>query len=463
MTNLRWKAARTGDPVIDRAFQDLADKLAGHADAIESITAPIVEIVTGDFTVTDQDYIDFRGSRAASIKLAVAAREGAGRGSEIRVQNNGVTAINVTAQGRETINGLALISVAVGSLLIAVSNGADKWQAIVTTAPVARAGHIIQDNGADKAQRSHLNFVGATVADDPGNDATKVTIASGLPGHVIQDNGSDQTQRAKLDFIGFTVADDAGNNRTKVTAPAASLAGHVIQDNGVDQTQRAKLDFIDTIVTDDAGGNRTKVQVFRPDYQGIYLATSWYPAGQYAVTQTTGVGLGATSHDGFIFAFPHYFGRACTINKFGMFHAGGTGSGGCKSWIAWYSANAAGDGPDVRLADAEQVSTGFHSHTDTTISLSVAAGTILWACIQVNANEAGNGHPTIPVKDMFHCLGTEYPADGVSSSPSTLWRLGYRVTFTYGRPPATWGATGATKLLGSASAIPTFFFTATPV
>lgn len=37
-------------------------------------------------------------------------------------------------------------------------------------------GHVIQDSGANKTQRGNLNIIGATVEDDPGNDATKVTI-----------------------------------------------------------------------------------------------------------------------------------------------------------------------------------------------------------------------------------------------------------------------------------------------
>lgn len=39
-------------------------------------------------------------------------------------------------------------------------------------------GHTIQDDGVDQTQRTNLNFIGngVTVLDDPGNDATKITI-----------------------------------------------------------------------------------------------------------------------------------------------------------------------------------------------------------------------------------------------------------------------------------------------
>jgi len=40
-------------------------------------------------------------------------------------------------------------------------------------------GHVIQDDGTPMTQRANLNFVGATVTDDAGNDATVVTITGG--------------------------------------------------------------------------------------------------------------------------------------------------------------------------------------------------------------------------------------------------------------------------------------------
>jgi len=39
--------------------------------------------------------------------------------------------------------------------------------------------HIIEDNGTPLAQQPTLNFIGATVADNPGNNSTDVTISAG--------------------------------------------------------------------------------------------------------------------------------------------------------------------------------------------------------------------------------------------------------------------------------------------
>ena len=41
-------------------------------------------------------------------------------------------------------------------------------------------GHTIQDAGTSQTQRSKLNFIGATVADNSGSDSTDVTIASSV-------------------------------------------------------------------------------------------------------------------------------------------------------------------------------------------------------------------------------------------------------------------------------------------
>ena len=49
-------------------------------------------------------------------------------------------------------------------------------ETLITGQFATAGGHVIQDSGANKPQRGNLNIIGATVEDDPGNDATKVTI-----------------------------------------------------------------------------------------------------------------------------------------------------------------------------------------------------------------------------------------------------------------------------------------------
>lgn len=51
------------------------------------------------------------------------------------------------------------------------------YDGITVASSDAGGGHIIQDTGTPMTQRANLNFIGATVADDAGNDATVITIS----------------------------------------------------------------------------------------------------------------------------------------------------------------------------------------------------------------------------------------------------------------------------------------------
>lgn len=98
-----------------------------------------------------------------------------------------------------------------------------RLEQLESTSFASGTGHVIQNNSVDMTPRSHLDFVGATVADDAGANATRITIANG--GHTIQNNGVDMTARTHLNFIGATVADDAGNDATKVTISGGISSG----------------------------------------------------------------------------------------------------------------------------------------------------------------------------------------------------------------------------------------------
>lgn len=91
---------------------------------------------------------------------------------------------------------------------------------------VAGSGHIVQDEGLNVTQRTHLNFKGASVVatDNPGNDSTDITISALGGGHIIQDEGTPFISRSNLNFVGslLTVTDDAFNDRTIVTLSGIS-------------------------------------------------------------------------------------------------------------------------------------------------------------------------------------------------------------------------------------------------
>lgn len=68
----------------------------------------------------------------------------------------------------------------------------------------------VQDNGTPQTQRSNLNFIGATVADNPGNDSTDVTVSGSSL--TVTDGSTTVTDVTSLTFNGteFTVTDLGG-------------------------------------------------------------------------------------------------------------------------------------------------------------------------------------------------------------------------------------------------------------
>lgn len=82
-------------------------------------------------------------------------------------------------------------------------------------------GHTVQDNGTPMTQRTNLNIIGATVADDAGNDATKITIvASGGdvvgPASAVDSNFAsfDTTTGKKVKDSGSKASDFASSGHT---------------------------------------------------------------------------------------------------------------------------------------------------------------------------------------------------------------------------------------------------------
>lgn len=73
--------------------------------------------------------------------------------------------------------------IAGSNVSVTPANGLGDVTIDVTLPPSGTPGHIIQDEGVDLFQRPKLNFIGQviTVQDDPGNNATKVIVGTGVP------------------------------------------------------------------------------------------------------------------------------------------------------------------------------------------------------------------------------------------------------------------------------------------
>jgi len=112
--------------------------------------------------------------------------------------------------------------------------------------------HVIQGAGVSVTQRPKLNFVGATVADDPSAGATKVTITGGSGGGTwgsITGTLSNQTDLQAALNLKANLA-----SPTFTGTPAAPTAA-----NGTNTTQLATTAFVQTAVSsanpNNVGGN----------------------------------------------------------------------------------------------------------------------------------------------------------------------------------------------------------------
>lgn len=110
------------------------------------------------------------------------------------------------------------------------------------TATGGGGGHTIQDNGTPLTQRTNLNFVGATVTDDAGNDATVITITggSGTPGF------KDQTPQLDSTY-GLLAGTVNGTNTTFTVSDGAYTSGDLtVYLNGQKMQQGSTADWVET-------------------------------------------------------------------------------------------------------------------------------------------------------------------------------------------------------------------------
>jgi hypothetical protein len=102
-------------------------------------------------------------------------------------------------------------------------------------------GHVIQDEGTNRTQRSNLNFVGAgvTVTDDAANDATKVTIDGGGGGGGVPDDNSVTAAKIHTSLKGGAAAGTEALRALGSTATTAAAGNHSHAISGVTGLQAA--------------------------------------------------------------------------------------------------------------------------------------------------------------------------------------------------------------------------------
>lgn len=128
-------------------------------------------------------------------------------------------------------------------------------------------GHTIQSNGSALAQRTNLNFIGFTVSDDAGNNATKVEIASGSSGGAYAETIGDGIES---DFI---VTHNLGTKDIIVELWDITGTDPLLATDDADQIVVTSDDEIKITFPDPPDTNAYRVVVFTGGGGGTYAET----------------------------------------------------------------------------------------------------------------------------------------------------------------------------------------------
>lgn len=179
---------------------------------------------SADYTATTDDRLLAFDCTSANKTLTLYTTTGnAGRWLYVIKTDASVNTLTIDPNGAQTINGAAtrVLANQYDSVLIACNGSA--WHVIASTTGSGGGGggHVIQDNGTDKTARGKLNFKGATVTDDAGNNATIVDIGAGggatLAKSVVRNVTGDLPTTADITTASSTFVDMTGMSITMVT------------------------------------------------------------------------------------------------------------------------------------------------------------------------------------------------------------------------------------------------------
>jgi hypothetical protein len=176
---------------------------------MSNATPPAGNIIGGGVLYADSGYLRYRDS-SGGVHMPIST---SGTKGNILVHN-----------------GASWVSLSVGTNGQVLSSNSAQPTGLEWITGGSGGGHIIASAGTPYAQRATLNFIGATVADDAGNNRTNVTITSGASYQTIKSAGSAVTARPTLNFVnntanGVTIADNAGSTQTDVTIAVDAAAG----------------------------------------------------------------------------------------------------------------------------------------------------------------------------------------------------------------------------------------------
>jgi hypothetical protein len=112
-------------------------------------------------------------------------------------------------------------------------------------------GHVIQEGGSSRTQRTNLNFTGAgvDVSDDAANDATVIDIPGGGGGGGVPDDNSVTAAKIHTSLKGGAAAGTEALRALGTTATTAAAGNHSHAISGVTGLQAALDDRPPTIFT----------------------------------------------------------------------------------------------------------------------------------------------------------------------------------------------------------------------
>jgi hypothetical protein len=161
---------------------------------------------------------------------------------------------------------------------------------------------VRKNGGADVGTRPRINFIEGgkvtlTVADDPGDAEIDVTIAASDNTVVVRKNsGADVGTRPRLNFIEgsnvtLTVADDPAGGEVDITVAAASAPTDTIvvrKNSGADVGTRPRLNFIEgtnttLTISDDIGSNEVDITI-----SSLASPVTGFASADYIVTDIAG-------------------------------------------------------------------------------------------------------------------------------------------------------------------------------
>lgn len=204
MAGSRFSPDRSGNPALEGLSRATGDVLEQLEDARRGLLVGTVVSTHAAFQLGEQLLVKYTGPRAQTFTLARAAIRGPGRGLVTFVANDGGGVLTLAAAGKETVNGVASVTLEPGQSAILTSDGASTWHA------------TLPDPGFDLA-----TLAGLGLSVNAGGDGLDNDFATGINAATATLIGSTQVA-GRLAILGSTSSNGFVDFYHAVTMQAAN-------------------------------------------------------------------------------------------------------------------------------------------------------------------------------------------------------------------------------------------------